>query len=399
MKKAFLILLFLLSACQTNTNKKINYVRPVNDVVLFDYLNDDTKKLLKQVNNNEAVANDVLKSLGVDLPFYVLEDINGDKIDLSNYEHKKVIIEIVSTYCDHCKEQAYKNNPYIINKYPDLTFITYFVNGNKETIDAFYTEIGIKNINNNEIIVIENKEFNDYLEKHLNLKATPTYYFFNEGKMTWSYIGTIKEDAFDKMYDFAFNETFDTTKLVSSEGKSIFDYSRDIDDVKNDLDKEKYQKLLALDNDGNTVYLTLNNIGKEFDFADQYDDESTYKSEIDFNQDFSKDKIVFILINDYNSDLIEMINAFYDQHEDLKILVINVSDKDNTKLASRLKPPLASIMNQIPKELDSGELGTYPSALFIQDSIITGIYSNIENLQELNKAKDLFMGEDSIAIN
>ena len=78
--------------------------------------------------------------------------------------------------------------------------------------------------------------------------------------------------------------------------------------------------------------------------------------------------------------------------------MINTSDKDNEKIADELKAPLASIMNKIPKFLDSGELGNYPSVLFVQDSIITGIYSNFDTIDNLNSAKELFLGTDSIAV-
>lgn len=155
---------------------------------------------------------------------------------------------------------------------------------------------------------------------------------------------------------------------------------------------------MSLDNDEKTTYLTLKHIGQTFDFNNQYNDESNFRSEIDFNVDYTNDQIAFIMMSGYDEELINTINSFYETNKDIKVFVINTSDKDNEKIADELKAPLASIMNKIPKFLDSGELGNYPSVLFVQDSIITGIYSNFDTIDNLNSAKELFLGTNSIAI-
>lgn len=400
MKKIVLILLLVLFGCsnsQEDTNA--NYIKPVKEEVLFNFLNEDTKNLLKEVNNGLDVENVALKNLGKSLPDFILETIDGESLNLSDYINSKLVIEVVSIYCSHCKNQALNENPYIVSKYPELTFITYFVNGNKDSANSFYKEIGISEHSDNEIITLENDTFNDFLSKEYGFNATPAYYFFNAGKLTWCNIGTIEKNDFDSLYNFAFNQEFDTALLVSEDGQSIFDFSRDSEDVKNDLDQDKFAKLQSLDNDDNTVYLTLNHIGQVFDFANQYSDDSNFKSEIDFNVDYSKDELVFIMISGDDDNLINLINSFYDDNKDIKVFVINTSDQDNEEIAAKLKAPLASIMNQVPKFLDSGSLGNYPSALFVQDGYITGIYSNILGIDELNRAKELFLGKDSIALN
>ena len=399
MKKIILVLLLILFGCSnTETTNELTYIEPVKEGNLFDFLNADTKALLKDVNNGQDVENTTLKNLGKDLPDYNLDTIDGDVVKLSDYNNSKLVIEVVSTYCSHCKEQALNNNPYIVSNHSDVTFITYFVNGDIDSVNAFYKEIGVEHNNPNELITIKNERLNDYMSQNYSFNATPTYYFFNKGKMTWCNVGTIDKEDFESLYEFAFNTKFDTKDLTTDDGTSIFDYIRSIDDVKNDIDEDKYNKLVSLDNDEKTTYLTLKHIGQTFDFNNQYNDESNFKSEIDFNIDYTKDQIAFIMVSGYDPELIDIINSFYETNKDIKIFVINTSDKDNEKIADELKAPLASIMNKIPKFLDSGELGNYPSVLFVQNSIITGIYSNFDTVDNLNSAKELFLGSDSIAI-
>ncbi len=400
MKKIILVLLLILFACSNEqASNTVTYIEPVKEGKLFDFLNADTKALLKDVNNGQDAENTTLKNLGKDLPDYDLDTINGDVVKLSEYKDSKLVIEVVSTYCSHCKEQALNNNPYIVSNHSDVTFITYFVNGDVDNVLAFYKEIGVEHNNPNELITIKNEKLNDYMSQNYSFNATPTYYFFNKGKMTWCNVGTIDKEDFESLYEFAFNTKFDTKDLATDDGTSIFDYIRSIDDVKNDIDEDKYNKLVSLDNDEKTTYLTLKHIGQTFDFNNQYNDESNFKSEIDFNIDYTKDQIAFIMVSGYDPELIDIINTFYDDNnKDIKIFVINTSDKGNEKIADELKAPLASIMNKIPKFLDSGELGNYPSVLFVQDSIITGIYSNFDTVDNLNNAKELFLGSDSIAI-
>lgn len=400
MKKIILVLLLILFGCSNTetTDNEITYIEPVKEGKLFDFLNADTKALLKDVNNGQDAENTTLKNLGKDLPDFNLDTINGDVVRLGDYNNSKLVIEVVSIYCSHCKEQALNNNPYIVSNHGDVTFITYFVNGDIDSISAFYKEIGVEHNNPNEIITIKNEKLNVYMSQNYSFNATPTYFFFNKGKMTWCNVGTIDKEDFESLYEFAFNTKFDINLLTTEDGKSIFDYLRTVDDVKNDIDEDKYNKLVSLDNDEKTTYLTLKHIGQTFDFNNQYNDESNFRSEIDFNVDYTNDQIAFIMMSAYDEELINTINSFYETNKDIKVFVVNTSDKDNEKIADELKAPLASIMNKIPKFLDSGELGNYPSVLFVQDSIITGIYSNFDTIDNLNSAKELFLGIDSIAI-
>lgn len=400
MKKILIILLVLLlvgcDAKQEETNISYKFIDPVSDEKLFSYLNEESASLLKKANGGDDLDNSTLNNIGKDLPSYTFESYDGQTINLNDYLDSKLIFEVVSTTCSHCMQQAKVNNQSIVDSLDNITFIQYFIGGSKDSIDSFYKEIG-ESIPSDEVILLENKDFTDYLVSNFNFEATPTFYFYNNGSLTFDFVGTFSLEDYENLYSVAFENALDINKLTDENGVSIFNYQRDIDDVKNDLGSDNYNKLVSLDNDEKTVNLTLNNIGKTFDFYNQLDDESNFTSEVDFTNYTSGD-LMIVMVNEYDEEFLNMLNDFYKDNSDISLIVVNMSDEDNLSMARLLDAPLVSIMNQVPEILNSGKLGTYPACVFIKDSIITGIYSNIESLDKLQYAKDIFLGEDSIAL-
>ena len=406
MKKILIILSILcLFACSNKQETPDNendsdtnttsYIEPVSETDIFSYLNDDTKNLLYKANGNENVGTEFLQILGKNIPDVTLTDYNGNSIDLSSL-NGKVVIEVVATYCSHCKEQSKTNNVALANALGDVTFVQYFANGDKEMIDAFYTEVG-ESIPDNIIVVPKNEELSNMLEKQYSLSATPTFYFFNEGSLTWAKIGQTTVDDLSLFSDIAFNNALDLNNLVDDNGTSIFDYVRDQSDVKNDLSNENYLKLADLDNDGDTILMTLNNMGKMFDFTDQLENESDFTSEVNF-LDYTNSELMIVYVYNYDQNAVDLINEYYKENSDVSLIVLNASDEDNDVLANQLEPKMVSIMNQIPAILNDYSFSSYPSCIFVQDETITGIYSNIESVESLKNAKDIFLGENSIAI-
>ena len=215
--------------------------------------------------------------------------------------------------------------------------------------------------------------------------------------MSWDFVGTLTLDAFNNLYSVAFENALDINDLVDTNGESIFTLIRGVEEVENDLGEENYNKLVSLDNDGKTVNLTLNNIGKTFDFYNQLDDESNFTSEVTWSN-YVKGDVAIVMINDFDEEFLDTLNTFDNSNSDISLIVVNMSDDNNINMAKILNAPLVSIMNQVPEILNSGKLGTYPSCVFIKDSIITGIYSNIESLDKLQEACDMFLGDNSIAL-
>lgn len=411
MKKILIILLaLLLVGCSTNgdsnsegdsnqngdLNPSYKFIDPVSDDKLFSFLNEETAALLKKANDDTEVDNATLNNIGKTIPSFSFTSYDGLTINLDDYANKKVIFEVVSTTCSHCMEQAKNNNQSIIDSLDDIVFMQYFINGTNDSIDSFYKEIG-ESVPSDEIILLKNEEFTEYIQNNYNFEATPTFYFFNDGNLSWDFVGTIALEAFNNLYSVAFENALDVNDLVDTDGVSIFTRLRGIDDIKKDLGEENYNKLVSLDNDEKTTNLTLNNIGKTFDFFNQLDDESNFTSEVTWT-DYIKGDVAIVMVNDFDEEFLKQLNTFSKNNKDISLIVVNMTDSNNTDMANILDAPLVSIMNQVPEILNSGKLGTYPSCVFIKDSIITGIYSNIESLDKLQEASDMFLGDNSIAL-
>ena len=58
--------------------------------------------------------------------------------------------------------------------------------------------------------------------------------------------------------------------------------------------------------------------------------------------------------------------------------------------------PVVSLSSSVPNDFYSIVISQYPSALFIKNGVVAGVYSNITDKESFDKAKQLFLGEDSI---
>lgn len=403
MKKVVLILLiFLLAACSTNSGdtkndtEALEFIKPVEDKEIFSYLNDDAASILKSANSGNSMSNKALENLGKTLPDLTLKTIDNKEVKLSDYQNQKLVIEVVSIYCSHCKDQTYKYTDEMLDLLDSVTFIQFFIDGEEDSIKSFYKEIN-KDIDSRTLVCTKDDDFNAYLKNTLDVDATPTFLFFNNNEISFFKVGLLDIESFNNLYDVAFENTFDISNLTDSEGNSIFTHIRTSDDVLNDLSEDSYNKIKALDNDDSTVNLTLNNIGKTFDFTNQLDDESTFTSEVNFI-DYIDSSLMIIRVSEYDETFFDLLNEFYKENKDVKMIVINMSDEDNQKMADKLDMPFCSVLNQIPEKLNEENLGTNPTCIFVMQGIITGIYSNIDSLDDLTLAKNTFLTDQSIAL-
>ena len=124
MKKVILILLmFLLASCSANSSdtnsqtETLEFIKPVEDKEVFSYLNDDASSILKSANSGKSMSNKALENLGKSLPDLTLKTIDNKEVKLSDYQNQKLVIEVVSIYCSHCKDQTYKSYTWIRPRY------------------------------------------------------------------------------------------------------------------------------------------------------------------------------------------------------------------------------------------------------------------------------------------
>ncbi len=401
MKKILIILMtFLLCACTqeeaSNNEETYTFIESINETEIFDYLNSDTYNLLYEANNQEILDTTSLKNLGKDLLDYTLYDYYGNVVNLSDYKDSKLVIELVADYCSYCKNETMTYIDDLKESLGDITLIQYFMSGDSEGIESFYKDIE-KAIPNNIIVIPCVKDFSSLMQNTYDLEATPTFLFFNNGKLTWYRVGTTSTYELNMFYDIAFENVLDLNDLVDEDGNSIFSYLRTSEDVKNDLSEDNYQKLLDLDNDEYTTSMTLDNLGKTFDFNNQLDDESSFTSEVNFLDYVDKD-LMIVFIEDLSDEQVTMLNDFYQNNNDIEMIVLDISDEDTKEKADKLDAKVVSIMNQVPSFLNEIDFITYPSCLYIKEGIITGVYSNIENLEKLEESVDIFLKDTSIAL-
>lgn len=408
MKKIIILLLvFLLCGCgnqsentdnDSNTIETNKYIEPINEIEVFDYLNDDTKGLLYTANDDSDVKTYILSYLGKELIDVSTKDINGNTINFSDYKDSKLIIEVMASWCEHCKEQTKSYTSEIIKNHPEITFIEYFNEGDVDEIKAFYKEIG-EDIPNNLIIIPHDDNVSTLILANYSPKYYPGFLFFNNGILTWCRIADLKEESLDKVYDIAFNDGLDLNDLVDEKGTSVLSYAHLKEDVIDSISDENKERLSSIDNDDYTTDLTYNFIGKTFDYSDQYDDDSTFSQEVSSEEflNYEDEDTVIFYIYGYSSEQIQMLNDLYNAHSEVKMICVNASDEDNEKIADELNMPLVSIMNAVPRALNDLTCSNYPTALFIEKGTITGVYSNV-NITGFNDALGIFFGDNSIAL-
>jgi len=402
MKKLLILLsVLLLCSCGTKQEQPIDevvtkeFIEPVNEVEVFEYLNEETKSLLLEANNGNEIKTHLLELLGKELINYELTDYYGNKINLANYKDKKLIIELAANWCTHCMKQSKEYNDELLKTYDDICFIQYFNDGDKEEIDGFYSQID-KTIPNNVVVIPEDKDFSNEILSKYNPEYYPAFLIFDHGKLTWIAISELTKDQMAKAYDIAFNSGLNLKDLTDESGKSIFTYTRTKDDVKKDLGEEKYKLIEELDNDNYTINNTLAFIGSDIDYLDQLEDDSYFESEVTFADYIDKDAVI-IYMGDLQDDVISMINDFTDGHPELDVIVMDVYDENVDTLKEQLTAKVCSIMNQIPKSLNEITFNSYPSCVFVKKGTVVGCYSNIEDLIKFNLAAETFIGENSIA--
>lgn len=400
MKKLVLILLSLfLFGCGVKEpviEEKDEFIKPYKEEEVFQYLNKETYDLLYRANGGVEIETYALSKLGEELSDFTLTDYYGEKINLKDYKDKKLVIELSAYWCSHCKEQSHLYTDEIMENYKDIVFIQYFNEGDNKGIDSFYKEIG-QSIPDNIIVIPYDKEFSAYILNKFNPKYYPSFLVFDEGVLTYVKASSLSKEDVDKAYDVMFNKALDLNMLTDEEGKSVFEYTRDKEAVKNDLSEENYRKLLSLDNDEYTKNLTLEIIGKEFNFYDQLEDDSTFKSEVDFTAYDDKDLVIFSLYKP-EEEMVKLINDCYKENSDIEIIVMDVADEYTKEMSLKLEPKVFSIMNQVPKILNDINFITYPSCIFIKKGTLTGAYSNVLSVEMFNKAKEIFLSGNSIAL-
>ena len=408
-KKILILLVILLCVSCGKHNDEVKeeievesideYIDPVKDIFLFDELNEELKKKIKVASGSKEFKNYQFEMLFKDVYNKPLIDIDGNTINLADYD--ELVVEVVSVKCSHCKKQIENIDDFL---HDDATFIQYFNVGNKEDIIELYKEAEVE-IPENIIIVSKDDEFKDYLMDELKLEMYPSLLTFKDGRLTFSAYGEIYGDTIGHIYDIGFDNILTRNDLTDEDGIFLLDINRSFDDVKNSLSRDNLERLQMLDNDEKTVELTISVIGSRFDFKTMSNSDSKlYINEVD-DFDYYKDKklvIIYTYLKDENDvEKIEYINNLISQNKGYEYMValsegLESSSTILENMDVRFDCPVVSLSARIPDDFSRVGYISYPSAVFVDKGVFTGVYSNIQQ-DAFKNALEWFLSDKSIA--
>ncbi len=401
-KLLLLLLFFLLMGCKPVEEKNediIEYIDPAKDIFIFSALDSGTQYRIRKANGNKDYSNYQFKMLFQDVYEGQLHDINGDLIDLKGSE--KLIIEVVSVECSHCRKQNESINDFL--EHFDGTFIQYFNIGDNEEIREFY---GDSEIPEELIVISRDEDFKEYLLHELGLKKYPSLLAYYEGKLSFMVDGETDIIGFREFCDLSFEKRLSRDDLIDKDGNDLLTINRTIDDVKNDLSIENQNRIKALDNDGYTAELTYSLMSQKVDFTRISNKKSDiYINEIDDFTIYQDDELVLLytyLKDDSQIDRVEFINTLMEDNPDLSFIVVLVEGMDSSSNALRnmkvrFNCPVVSTLGYIPEDFFRFSIAGYPSAVFVNRGTFTGAYSNIKDKESFKKATEIFLGEGCVA--
>ncbi|MBO7697567.1 MAG: hypothetical protein J6S38_00875 [Erysipelotrichaceae bacterium] len=402
-KLLVLLMIFFLFGCTksepTEEEDIIEFIAPAKDVFIFSELDSGTQYRIKKANNNNEYKNYQFDMLFKDVYDGDLKDINGNTINLKDYD--ELILEVVSVECSHCKNQLQYIDDFL--KLYDGIFVQYFNVGDKDEIREFY---GDTEIPEDLIIVPRDEELKDYILYELGLKKYPSMIAYYDDKVSFMCDGEMEVIGFREFCTLGFEERLNREDLVDINGNDLLSINRTVDDVKNDLSIENQEKISQLDNDGYTEELTYSLMSKRPDLKTM----SNRKSDVYFNEidDFSvyEDKELVLLYtylrDNSQTERVEFINELIKDNPDLSFIVILIEGAESSSAALknmniRFNCPVVSVLGMIPDDLFTFGIAAYPTAVFLQKGTYTGAYSNILDKETFKKATTIFLGEGCVA--
>ncbi|MBQ1482164.1 MAG: hypothetical protein IIZ28_01190, partial [Erysipelotrichaceae bacterium] len=267
-----------------------DFIDPVNDVFIFSKLDEDLQKQIKTANCNADYENYQFKMLGKDVCEEKFTDLAGNTVDLGQLG--TFYLEVVSVDCSHCRKQLNVIKDLALTQ--DKPFLQYFNVGEKDEILSFYEEQGVSM--DPDITVLSHDDvLEEYLRHEIGIKKYPTLLCFKEGKLCFSSVGEVGEEAFKTIESLCFEQGIDIASLKDENGKLLTDASRSAEDVWDDLSIENQEKIGSLDNDGYTKDLTLKLIGRKADFSRIVPGQgSMYYSQVDDFKHYEKEDLILI---------------------------------------------------------------------------------------------------------
>ncbi len=404
LKKLLFLLLFLCVSCtkpEETAHPAREYIEPMKDVLLFDEIDAKLQDRLQEANNDAYFQNYQFQMLFQEAYDGTLTDIDGEPFRFD--EHEKIWLEIVSVSCSHCQNQlSYINE---ILDYEDVSFVQYFNVGTEEEIRELYAQQGIA-IPKELTVIARDDDFRQYITDILHVKVYPTLIGFADDEVSFVNAGEMEMDRLPVVYDLCFENRLQRSELVTAKGEDLLSINRSMEDVEASLSEENRQRLSELDHDGKTRELTLSMIGREIDYKKyNANNNSIYIDEVkDFTR-YQDKKTVFIytyLRDNSETDKVEFINELIHNDENYDYVVILMEGLESSSAALRhmdvsFDAPVVSSLARVPSDLLRYGLVSYPTAIFADEGVFVGAYSQIESVEQFKKALQLFLSEESLA--
>lgn len=389
-----------LVACENkNEEEEIEYIEPINNIVIFDELVPDVRVRILKASNNNKPSNEDFKMIGKTLYQKELVDINGNTIKLTDYDN--LLVDVISINCGKCRQQLLDVNKLISDEY---TTVLFFDVGTKEEILSLFEELDME-IPEDLIIISENRYLKKYIVDELNIYKYPTMICFKNQKVTFDNSGYLDEDSYEYLIDLGFINPLSEKDFLNNDGINAINLNRTIDDLRSDLSKDNLDRLNKLDNDDYTVELTCQLMSKDLDFDDlQECNSNIYINEV---EDFSyyKDKKLVIFYTDLknvnDTEKIDFFNSLManDEYEYLMVLIEGLESASDVykSIDSKFNCPVVSNLSSRPIGFFDFGLASYQTAVFVDRGKYVGAYSNIKNLECFNEALKMFLSDECIA--
>lgn len=399
-KKLLAILtIFMLIGC-TDKQEIVQkeYIDPAMDIFIFGELDETSQSLIKKANGNNDFNNFQFKMLNKAVYAEDLIDINGNTINLKDYD--KFVLEIVSAKCIHCQRFVENHIESMLNH--NVQIIQYFNLGTNDEIYEFYKDIGMT-IPENLIVIAESEELDNYIEEELKIESYPSLVSYLDGLVSFNACNDLNDDELESYFELSFDNIITNDDHINE----LIKASRSIDDVENSICEDNLDKINKLDNDGNTLDYTLKIIGTKLDFDDISNKKSSvYINEIESFEEYKNEDLVLIytyLSNAQDVTKVNYINKLIDSNDTVEYIVVLIEGMESSsniykEMDVKFHSKVVSVLGYIPDDFFTLGMRNYPVALFVEKGTFTGAYSNINSIDNFNKAIDMFIGENSIAL-